>query len=120
METLHIRDRIEKYGTSDFIVWAFIAMMTDENENVLRFGTDENGCALGSYDVEIKINGVEVSLFKIFERLNKELDYLVIQKAEELLKLKIGNIVNNLYTLENHAEELVKRAGESLGYKIGY
>jgi len=120
METLNIKDRIEKYGHQDFIVWAFIAMMTDKGKDVLRFGTDEKGCAIGSYNVEIKVNGVEVSLFNIFERLNKELDYLVIKKAEELLKLKIGNIVSNLYTLENHAQELVNKAGESLGYKIGY
>jgi hypothetical protein len=73
----------------EYLGWALIEMMTaaakDDGGDITRLfieGREQRQ----QIEVEAKINGVEVSFVELIDRIEKQMDYMVVKKAKELLK----------------------------------
>jgi hypothetical protein len=99
---------------NDFRYWAFIALVSQKKLGEIPEW--ESLCTEADIDIEIKINGVEVSFFKFIERIesahvemekrfdkrHNKLNQLIDEKAREIVAERFSNTFT---ALENFVKE---------------
>jgi hypothetical protein len=89
-------------GSNTFAEWFFIEAASQLNQKDFSelITKSENGL----YEVELKINGKDVSFSKAMSLIDSQLAKLVKEKATDLLSEKISDICNSLEELRKIAE----------------
>lgn len=93
---------------------ALLHMMTEVcgDRNILEVFSVETGKPL---EVELKVNGVEVSVYSLFDHLQKQWDHAVTKAAHELLKEKTSQLFESVGEIERKIKEMGR---ELLGVEL--
>lgn len=100
-------------GNEDMFAWAVFHLMTigPVDSFMEKFKIDASNHD-NTVNVEMRVNGVEVSPRQVFKRLAQEHDNMLKRQAAELLKEKLGASTELLFKLE----QLIQReAQDALG-----
>lgn len=91
----------------------FFAILTAITEG--KVVDDVIGEGNGNYDVELRINGIELNPIHAFEQWEKQFDKMLEEKAKNLIEHKIGEFDDMLYDLKN---ELKRGIAKKLNIKV--
>jgi len=86
----------------DFIGWALCELVGKKHREIL---TPESKAV---FQVEVKLNGVEVSFTEMCKLLEENYDRAVKEKALELLKDRLGDVTDAIYSIERHVEMVAR------------
>lgn len=96
---------------SGHIVVSLLGTMTDEDRSRAVKGGG------GGHDIRVIINGVEVDFVEFAKKVEKQLDSMVAEKAGELLKAKVYDMLEPFHDAVAEFERgLKKQAADMLGY----
>lgn len=113
-EEIDLSARLKEFDLKDFISWAMITMMTNISPDLRVFGP------VGTYEVDLKVNGIPVSLKDMLTELDDQFQSMVLKQARMLLDDQLYGIMNRLNRLQEESKHLVREAGDKLGYKLTY
>ena len=74
------------------------------NEDIINETHKNNGVI----DLTLKINGHELNMLKWFNRMEKEIDRSIEDKAFELVEDKLNNVESEFYDIVDEAREKIK------------
>lgn len=88
----------------DFIGWALTELVGKKYREIMTPESKAN------FDIEVKLNGVEVNFSELCKRLEENYERAVNEAALALVKEKFGEINDMVYDLQRHVTSVVQAA----------
>jgi hypothetical protein len=101
-----------------FVGHAFLSMVSDKGSDKEAIEKIMERCAAyGGYDLRVTANDVQLDFDVFLKKIESQMDRMIVEKAGELLKSKLGDL---LFEFEEVAQEfgtgLKREAAKLLGY----
>jgi len=111
-----ISDIVKSPKDQDLLAWATLVLISQyRGKDMLeRFKIDAFNHA-NTVNVEMRINGVEVSPRAVFGEIESQLDEMVKREAADLLKQKLGGLVEVQDMVHSIKQTIEREACDKLG-----
>lgn len=90
------------HNNDNFLGWAIMCLVSQNNHKLVPHPER-------IFEVELKIDGNEISLRDLIKRMEDEYNHQVKHAAYELMKEKLDNLSNAMYEMETTATRITKR-----------
>lgn len=101
MQTVDFKDHS---NDKDFVGWALCVLLADKYKEIVG-----DGGAPSVFQIEVKLNGVEVDFTAMCKRLEEGYERAAKKRALELMQEKLAALADVVYRLEQHVEEVARR-----------
>lgn len=97
METINYHD-----NPHSFIAVALLHLMGDEYKEIMPEGNK------GTFEIEVKLNGVEVSFTELCNLMNSQFDKCVAVAAYKMIEEKFGKVENAASRIVEHMKRVAR------------